>query len=78
MEMQTGCPKCRTMVRSTGTQWTIVKPSCSELVGTRWDGRPEYCPILSVVVEPDVILPGVADRAVISAEIHKKLLRSDD
>jgi len=32
-------------------------------------GKPEYCPVLSVVVEPDVILPGVAIRAEVLAEV---------
>jgi hypothetical protein len=70
--MQTRCSKCRTMVRSTGKKWKIINPSCPELVGTQWEGKPEFCPILSIIVEPDVTLPGVAERALIQAEVRKK------
>jgi hypothetical protein len=66
------------MVRSTGTDWKIIKPSCSEFVGTEWEGKPEYCPILSVVVQPDVTLPGVAKRALLQEEIRKKWVGRDD
>ena len=70
--MQTCCPKCTTMVRSnTATEWEISKQACSELLGTEWADRPEFCPILSQVVEPDVTLPGVPNRAVVQAEIDR-------
>src|SRR5260370_13474147 len=69
--MLTGCPKCSTMVKSTGPEWKIINTSCSELVGTQWNGKPEYCPILSVVAEPDVVLPGVATCATVQAEIDR-------
>ena len=73
--MQTCCPKCSTIVKSTGTDWEIINSSCPALIGTPWSGQPEYCPVLSVVVEPDVVLPGVAVRTVVQAEIdHAKVL----
>src|ERR1700710_1216797 len=62
LSMQTGCPKCKTMVRANGQEWQILNASCAELAGTRWDRRPEYCPVLTVVAEPDVTLPGAAMR----------------
>jgi hypothetical protein len=40
-----------------------------DLVGTRWAAKPEYCPTLSDVVQAEVILPGIADREVVLAEI---------
>ena len=67
--MQTGCPKCKTMVRTDGHGWKILNGSCPELVGTQWDGKPEYCPILTVVAEPDIDLPGTSIRAAVQAEI---------
>lgn len=69
--MQTACPKCSTMVRSIGATWEILNPSCPELCGTTWGTRPEFCPILSKVVEPDVVLPGVENRSVILAAIAR-------
>lgn len=69
--MQTGCPKCKTMVRINGQEWTILNGACPELVGTQWDGKPEYCPILTVVAEPDGNLPGTAIRASVQAEINR-------
>lgn len=69
--VQTACPKCSTIVKSTAQQWTIIRGSCPELIGTFWQGQPEYCPVLSVVVEPDVTLPGVANRARVQAEIDR-------
>ena len=71
VKMQTACPKCSTIIKSTGQQWTIINGSCPELIETFWQGRPEYCPVLSVVVEPDVALPGVANRAQVLAEIDR-------
>ena len=50
----------------------IIKPSYPELVGTLWEGRPEFFPDLSVIVEPDVAFPGVAERTLIQAEVRKK------
>jgi len=40
-----------------------------ELVGTRWADKPEFCPTLSDVVQAEVLLPGVADREIVLAEI---------
>ena len=41
--MQTGCPKCATMVRSkNGTEWEILEASCVELLGTGWANKPEF------------------------------------
>jgi hypothetical protein len=63
------------MVRSSGSKWEILNGFCPELAGTSWLGKPEYCPVLSVVVEPDVILPGVAIRAEVQAEVdHLKVV----
>ena len=63
------------MVKATGGDWEIINGSCPELAGTQWDGMPEFCPVLSVVVEPDVVLPGVAVRTFVQAEIdHAKVL----
>ena len=59
------------MVRTDGKEWTILNGSCPELVGTQWHGEPEYCPVLTVVAEPDIELPGVANRAVVQAEIDR-------
>ena len=69
--MQTGCPKCKTIVRASGQEWQILNGECPELAGTRWDGKPEYCPVLSFVAEPDVSLPGAADRSAIQMEIDR-------
>jgi len=69
--MQTACPKCSTMVRSTGPAWEILNGACPELAGTSWHEKPEYCPVLSVVAEPDVVLPGVANRAEVQAEVER-------
>jgi hypothetical protein len=65
--MQTRCPKCSTTVRSCGSEWTISHPGCTDLLGTQWAGRPEYCPLLSTVVAADVALPGLATRDAIAA-----------
>ena len=69
--MQTGCPKCKTIVRTDGVAWTILNGSCPELAGTPWEGKPEYCPVLSMVAEPDVTLPGLGHRAQVQAEIDR-------
>ena len=69
--MQTACPRCSTIVRSIGAVWEILTPSCPELSGTKWEDKPEFCPILSKVVEPDVVLPGVENRSVILAAIAR-------
>jgi hypothetical protein len=60
------------MVRTNGQEWKILNGSCPELAGTQWDGKPEYCPILTVVAEPDVDLPGTAIRASVQTEIDSK------
>jgi hypothetical protein len=57
------------MVKSTGKLWEIINGSCPELTETRWTNKPEFCPILSLVAEPDVSLPGASNRAAIQAEI---------
>ena len=58
-------------MRAAGREWKILNRSCPELVGTQWNGKPEYCPVLSIVAEPDVVLPGVANRADVQAEIDR-------
>jgi hypothetical protein len=72
--MQTGCPKCSTMVTSSGSQWEILRGSCPELVGTSWNGKAEFYPVLSLVVQPDVILPGVAMPSLKVATLRPKSL----
>ena len=67
--MQTACPKCKTIVRVNGSDWLILNGSCPELVGTKWEGKPEFCPLLTVVASPDVTLPGAAVRAVVQDAI---------
>ena len=69
--MQTRCPKCTIMVKSIGAQWVIINGPCLELSGTQWNDRPEFCPTLSQVVEPDVTLPGARNRVAIQAEIDR-------
>jgi hypothetical protein len=69
--MQTRCPKCTIIVKSIGAQWIIINGPCLELSGTQWSDRPEFCPILSQVVEPDVTLPGAWNRVAIQAEIDR-------
>jgi hypothetical protein len=60
------------MVKSTGpNQWEIINGFCPELSGTQWSNKPEYCPILSQVAEPDVTLPGAPNRVAIQAEIDR-------
>jgi hypothetical protein len=60
--MQTRCPRCTTIVRSNGKDWEILNGACSELSGTEWKDNPEFCPTLSHVVQPDVLLPGITSR----------------
>ena len=43
--------------------------ACPDLIGTQWEGSPQFCPTLTVVAEPDMILPGVTIRARVQAEI---------
>jgi hypothetical protein len=70
--MQTCCPNCSSIVKtSDGVHWTISNGACPELAGTRWSDRPEYCPTLSQVAQPDVILPGLANREAVVAEIAR-------
>jgi hypothetical protein len=59
------------MVKSIGAQWVIINGPCLELSGTQWNDRPEFCPTLSQVVEPDVTLPGAWNRVAIQAEIDR-------
>jgi hypothetical protein len=49
-------------VRSNGKDWEILNAACSELSGTEWKDNPEFCPTLSHVVQPDVLLPGITSR----------------
>lgn len=67
--MQTCCPRCKTIIRSSGKEWSVLNASCPELAGTQWDGSPEYCPVLAGVVEPDVVLPGLTMRVAVQSEI---------
>jgi len=69
--MQTRCPKCKTIVRLKHPHWQILNGSCPELSGTQWANEPEWCPTLSQVAEPDVTLPGTANRAAVLAEIER-------
>jgi hypothetical protein len=71
LEMQTRCPKCTTIVRSNGTDWEILNGACPELSGTQLKDNPEFCPTLSKVVEPEVVLPGVASRTTVQSEIER-------
>jgi len=59
------------MVRSNGLDWEILNGACPELLGTQWKNNPEFCPTLSQVAEPDIVLPGVASRATVQAEIER-------
>jgi hypothetical protein len=64
------------MVKSTGpNQWEIINGFCPELSGTQWSNRPEYCPILSQVAEPDVTLPGAPNRVAIQAEMTASIAK---
>jgi hypothetical protein len=67
--MQTKCPKCSTAVKSNGSDWEIIGGPCVELAGTHWLLYAEYCPTLSKIAEPDVLLPGATDRIKVEAEI---------
>jgi hypothetical protein len=49
-------------VRSNGKDWKILNAACPELAGTEWKDNPEFCPTLSHVVQPDVLLPGITSR----------------
>ena len=69
--MQTRCPICTTIVRSNGTEWQILNGACPDLPGTEWENKPEFCPTLSRVVEPEIVLPGVASRAAVQEEIER-------
>ena len=60
------------MVRSKhGTEWEILNGACPELLGTQWSNKPEFCPTLSHVAQPDVVLPGVGSRSAVQAEIER-------
>ena len=67
--MQTRCPKCTSIVRSDGTSWEILNEGCVDLAGTSWANKSEFCPTLSQIVQAEVILPGVAEREAVLAEI---------
>jgi hypothetical protein len=51
--------------------WEILNGACSELSGTKWKDNPEFCPTLSHVVEPEVLLPGITSRASVQEEIER-------
>ena len=70
--MQTRCPKCTTIVRSKGGVWEILNGACLELSGTEWKDKPEFCPTLSHVVEPEVVLPGITCRATVQEAIDSE------
>ena len=60
------------MVRSkNGIDWEILEGACLELSATQWANKPEFCPTLSHIVESDVILPGIASRDAVQAEIDR-------
>jgi hypothetical protein len=40
-----------------------------DLAGTQWAHKPEFCPTLTEVAQPDVVLPGIAAREIVLAEI---------
>ena len=69
--MQTRCPKCTTIVKANGTDWAIINGACPELSGTEWENKPEFCPTLSHVVQPEIVLPGIASRAAVQEEIER-------
>src|SRR3974390_1772443 len=69
--MQTRCPKCTTIVRSKGGVWEILNGACLDLLGTEWKDKPEFCPTLSQVVEPEVVLPGITCRASVQEGIGR-------
>jgi hypothetical protein len=69
--MQTRCPKCTTIVKANGTVWAIINGACPELSGTEWENKPEFCPTLSHVVQPEIVLPGIASRAAVQEEIER-------
>lgn len=73
--MQTRCPNCSTIVKSKGDSWELINSSCVALAGTEWDGKAEYCPLLSLVVAPEVTLPGLAIRLSVQAEIDKSKVK---
>lgn len=70
--MQTRCPNCSSIVKTPdGVAWTIINGACPQLAGTRWMDKPEFCPTLSEVAQPEVILPGIANRKAVMAEIER-------
>ena len=54
-----------------GTDWAIINGACPELPGTEWESKPEFCPTLSQVVQPEIVLPGIASRAAVQEEIER-------
>ena len=69
--MQTRCPRCTTIVKANGTDWAIINGACPELSGTEWENKPKFCPTLSHVVQPEIVLPGIASRAAVQKEIER-------
>jgi hypothetical protein len=62
-------------VRSKGADWEILNGCCPELSGTKWKDNPEFCPTISRIVEPEIVLPGITNRAVIQEEIDRASLQ---
>jgi hypothetical protein len=64
------------------TDWAIINGACPELPGTEWESKPEFCPTLSHVVQPEIVLPGTEglNRTIMRAEtgplIHQTQLRT--
>jgi hypothetical protein len=70
--MQTRCPNCTSIVKTQdGVTWKIVNGACPELAGTRWKDKPEFCPTLSQIAQPEVALPGLGNREAVVAEIRQ-------
>jgi hypothetical protein len=65
------CPECTTIVKANGTDWAIINGACPELSETEWENKPESCPALSHVVQPEIVLPGLASRAAVQEEIER-------
>ena len=50
-------------------QWEIISGACPELSGTQWSNKPEFCPTLSQVAEPDsAVMDALAAHTVMSKQ----------
>jgi hypothetical protein len=77
--MQTKCPNCSTTIKSDGPHtWEIIGGPCVALAGTHWMNNAEFCPTLSKIAEPDVLLPGSTEHTEIEAEIIRIHTRSPE